>query len=246
LNEKINPISGVNKPPNTTTKSTRKNTKRRLARQRSLNGPSNKNAIVTLTRSPVGSGFPEELDVTLSYNFFSGITVPASTLAGAYAFRLNDTYDPDYTGGGHQPMYRDQLFALYSNCCVWKTEARTIISSTTTTPLYAVALVTRATATASDISETAERGEATPTKLITLAKSQTFSVSADVAERFGITRSQLLADDLNSQGNAATPSNVLYYSFSIVDPTGTGTTAYANTQLLMHVRFRRLLEVGRS
>jgi len=143
-------------------------------------------------------------------------------------------------------MYRDQLFALYSNCVVWKTEAYTTIASTTTTPLYTCALITRSSATSADLSETAERGEASPTKVVTLAKSVEFRSSADIAERFGVTRTQLLADDLYSQGSSATPSNVLYYSFSVVDPTGSGTTAYANTQLTMHVRFRRLSEVGKS
>jgi len=182
----------------------------------------------------------------MNYNFFSAITVPASTLTGYYAYRLNDTYDPDLTGGGHQPMYRDQMFALYSNCVVWKTEAYTTIASTTTTPLYALSLVTRTSATANDISQSAERGEASPTKVVTLAKSVEFKESVDIAERFGVTRQQLLADDLYSQGSSATPTNVLYYSFSVVDPTGAGTTAYANTTLTMHVRFRRLLEVGTS
>ncbi len=46
----------------------------------------------------------------------------SSTLSGAtptrYSFRLNSLFDPDYTGGGHQPMYRDQLIALYTNYTV--------------------------------------------------------------------------------------------------------------------------------
>lgn len=29
-------------------------------------------------------------------------------------YRLNSLYDPDLTGAGHQPMYRDQLAALYA------------------------------------------------------------------------------------------------------------------------------------
>jgi len=45
-----------------------------------------------------------------------------STLSGAiptrYSFRLNSIFDPDFTGGGHQPMYRDQLIALYTNYVV--------------------------------------------------------------------------------------------------------------------------------
>lgn len=28
-------------------------------------------------------------------------------------WRVNDLYDPDYTGGGHQSLYRDQYFTIY-------------------------------------------------------------------------------------------------------------------------------------
>jgi len=182
----------------------------------------------------------------LNYDFFSGISVPAATVSAQYIYRLNDTYDPDYTGTGHQPMYRDQLFALYSNCVVWKTEAHTTIAATTTNPLYVNGVISRSSSGTSDISVAAERGEASEIKVVSLARPVRISATADIAERFGVTRSQLLADDLYSQGSGATPSNVIYYIFSIVDPTGTGTTAYANTKLTMQVRFRRLLDVGSS
>lgn len=42
--------------------------------------------------------------------------MPASGVAGHssyYAFRANSTYDPDYTGTGHQPNFRDECAATY-------------------------------------------------------------------------------------------------------------------------------------
>lgn len=45
------------------------------------------------------------------------IQLPASVAAGApryYQFRANSTYDPDYTGVGHQPMFRDEMAAQYN------------------------------------------------------------------------------------------------------------------------------------
>lgn len=42
----------------------------------------------------------------------------------SYAFRLNDLWDPDVTGGGHKPSYTDQWSLLYNKyrviSCRWK------------------------------------------------------------------------------------------------------------------------------
>lgn len=44
------------------------------------------------------------------------VQVPASVAAGSpvvYVFRANSTWDPDFTGIGHQPMFRDEMAAQY-------------------------------------------------------------------------------------------------------------------------------------
>lgn len=51
----------------------------------------------------------------------------AATTSGAiqrYQFRANSLYDPDYTGVGHQPMFRDEMVAQY--------QFYTVLSSTIT------------------------------------------------------------------------------------------------------------------
>jgi hypothetical protein len=185
------------------------------------------------------------MDIKMNYVFFSAVST-SSTIASAYVFRLNDTYDPDYTGVGHQPMYRDQMFALYDIAVPYACDYHTLISTTSVNPLYTIAQVTRSSAVAADISETAERGESQLTKVVTQNKPASFSGSVDIAQRFGITRAQLFADDLNSQGPAAVPTNVLYMNMSFVDATASGTTAYLHTRLTLHVRFRRLKEISQS
>lgn len=32
---------------------------------------------------------------------------------GSYMYRINDTYDPNFSGTGHQPYFRDQMYAIY-------------------------------------------------------------------------------------------------------------------------------------
>lgn len=40
---------------------------------------------------------------------FTGFAVPAS-----YQFKVNDIFDPNYTGSGHQPLFHDQFALLYN------------------------------------------------------------------------------------------------------------------------------------
>lgn len=53
------------------------------------------------------------LRVCLPYAFSSTLTEAAVTLGAAYSFRINDVFDPDFTGGGLQPLGFDQYAAMY-------------------------------------------------------------------------------------------------------------------------------------
>jgi len=48
-------------------------------------------------------------------------TLSPGTGAGVHTFRMRSIYDPDYTGGGHQPMFRDNWATLYGQYKVLKT-----------------------------------------------------------------------------------------------------------------------------
>lgn len=58
------------------------------------------------------SGFPDSIRTTLKYHQDIGIT-SASGVVNGNTFRANSCFDPDETGTGHQPMYFDQLAAVY-------------------------------------------------------------------------------------------------------------------------------------
>lgn len=68
-------------------------------------------------KTPNPYPFPKMKKVVHTYvdtvSFGSATTSPAF-----YLFSCNNLYDPDYTGTGHQPMYFDQLTALYDHYCV--------------------------------------------------------------------------------------------------------------------------------
>lgn len=76
-----------------------------------------KRSVVPRNRVSVGKGLPKQMIITQKYRE----VVPLNSVAGStavYSFSCNSIYDPNYTGTGHQPMYFDQLGALYDHYCV--------------------------------------------------------------------------------------------------------------------------------
>lgn len=59
-------------------------------------------------------GFPEQVRTKLRYVQIGNLTNVAGTLV-KQAFRMNSIFDPDLTGVGHQPMWRDNFAAVYNH-----------------------------------------------------------------------------------------------------------------------------------
>lgn len=69
------------------------------------------------TKIKTGLGFPLQMVMRHKYHAFFPMTSNAGGQAN-YSFWANGMYDPDYTGTGHQPMYFDQMCALYDHYAV--------------------------------------------------------------------------------------------------------------------------------
>lgn len=79
---------------------------------RTTTGTNRPGAIVGLSRSDMG--FPDRVQTKLLYSDWFELNM-TSGAAAVQTFRLNSLFDPDYTGVGHQPMWHDQLSAVYRN-----------------------------------------------------------------------------------------------------------------------------------
>ena len=67
----------------------------------------------------LGLGFPKKVKEIHKYAEIVTVSTGASgSTDGVYTFSANGMYDPNITGTGHQPMYFDQLGALYNHYCV--------------------------------------------------------------------------------------------------------------------------------
>lgn len=82
-------------------------------------GFNRKRRATTKVRSvvPIGLGFPKKILITHKY-CETGIITNMTGVMNKYLFKCNGMYDPNQTGGGHQPIYFDQMSALYNHYCV--------------------------------------------------------------------------------------------------------------------------------
>lgn len=96
-----------------------------------------------IARNPVvknscdfGRGFPLKVKQTMKYVEQVGVVCTAGA-ANSYIFSCNGLYDPNITSTGHQPLYFDQMAALYDHYCVLgsKITVRCAPISSTNTPV---------------------------------------------------------------------------------------------------------------
>lgn len=92
------------------------------------------------TAVTMGRGFPKRLTFTHTYADTIQITSNVG-IANSYVFSANSLYDPDISGGGHQPLYFDQLTPLYDHYVVIGSKIKaTIVPTTASTVPIKVAL----------------------------------------------------------------------------------------------------------
>lgn len=71
------------------------------------------------TSVSIGKGFPKRLVFTHKYHENTALTTGGGAgLLATYNYNCNSLYDPNETGTGHQPMYFDQLTAIYDHYTV--------------------------------------------------------------------------------------------------------------------------------
>jgi len=79
-------------------------------------------------------GFPKQMLTKLRYYDTYAMTVTTGSL-GKQVMRWNSTFDPDYSGVGHQPLYRDTFAGVFDHYAVVSATANVKIINTSTVPI---------------------------------------------------------------------------------------------------------------
>ncbi len=80
-------------------------------------------------------GFPPTLMTRMRYCDTVPLTSTSGTIA-KYVFRVNDCFDPDVTGSGHQPLYRDTFAAIYDFYVVPRARVKVTFANTGNIPSH--------------------------------------------------------------------------------------------------------------
>jgi len=127
----------VNSIANNNRGGARRSTKRRAPKRNSAPKSSSAASLVSrgnaagMSRIP-GLGFPHSMLTNLRYVDTYALTITSGSLA-KQVMRWNSVFDPDLTGTGHQPLYRDTYASIYDQYAVVSAsiEVKIVNSSTT-------------------------------------------------------------------------------------------------------------------
>jgi hypothetical protein len=198
-------------------------------------GGSNLNALSQIVE-PWMPLFPTRTTKWLRYSTNFGLTSTAGVVT-SYVFRANDLFDPDVTGGGHQPMGFDQMMVFYNHFCV--THAKLIVSAKAATGTAStVAVRVDASATPlTTIDQIIEFGGLVQAELEAIGgfgANKVLALSVSIPQLQGVVESAITADP-TLRGDAATsPTELTYFHVQLWN--AAAVTATANISVILEQR----------
>lgn len=91
-------------------------------------------APATSVRIP-GLGFPDSMVCNLRYCDTVLLSISTGSMS-TQKLRWNSTFDPDYSLGGHQPLYRDTFASVYDHYAVVSAYVEIQFVNTSTVPVH--------------------------------------------------------------------------------------------------------------
>lgn len=203
-------------------------------------------AVSGFPLTPTATGFP--LKMVMKHRYVCDIVVTASAGATAtYQFSCNGLYDPDITSTGSQPLYFDQMTAIYNHYTVFKSEAnyRLVASSSGNIPALVAVYVDDDTSTTSSVQNSAEQSSGKSMVLPSNTyRQQILRLAWDGKKYFGGN----LMDNDNLQGSAsANPVEQSYFTIKHRAADGLGTiTLYGQVEIIYTAVWDELKPIATS
>ncbi len=166
-------------------------------------------------------GFPKKLKVV--HKYVESLAFTAGSASDVRQFTCNGLYDPNISGTGHQPLYFDQLSAIYNHYTVFRSWCtyRVVVTSV---PCLVSHYIEDDTSVSTG-SQSAEMSSAVVTTHSNLAVKPTLLTRMwNAKEYFGGD----IFDNDDLQGSAsANPAEQMYFTFNVTAIDGVSTPSYS-------------------
>jgi len=188
--------------------------------------------------------FPKQLFNTLKYSDAPILTLAGATGVGQYIFSCNGLYDPNITGTGSQPLYFDQLSAVYNHYTVLRSRIKVTFGAISSAPHVYSIVVEDDTSGPVNAIVASERPMST-TKMVSPQNDGlcTLSLSWDAAQVFG---PNPMAQDSLQGTPASNPTEQSYFVIQGYDTSLTGSSQTIYVQMEFDVVWDEFATTARS
>lgn len=231
--------------------SRRKSIRRVRKGYRKVNKRINKKAVntqIALRNANLGQGFPDKLTMTHRYVERVTLTNAAPSAVQTGHFSCNGLYDPNTSGTGHQPIYFDQLTAIYDQYCVILSKIKITFTNTGTVPCYAGVFLNDDTAmTGTTYYDASEQSNS---KIVLLGARDSGSATRTIVRYWGVRKwfgKSPLANDVLRGTSTTNPTEQMHFMYwtQPIDAT-TVETVYATAQIEYVTVWTELKDIATS
>lgn len=161
-----------------------------------------------------------------------------------YKFRLNDLYDPDYTGIGNQPYYYDQMIALYKAFVV--TGSKVKITATGSSNMKVTLRPSTSTALATSVVLERERPNSKYMYVTAQGDAKSITSYMSSAQIFGRSKACILNED-DFRGVGSYPTQVAYWDICTQHVDGASTASiYVDVEITYYTKWMNRRAVAQS
>lgn len=186
------------------------------------------------------SGFPDTLPTRLQYR--ENLNLSLGSTVTSYVFRGNSLFDPNFTGTGSQPMFYDQLSAIYDFYMVTQSHIKVTFSHSIADAITCVVIPQVANITWPSIATYAERPRAI-SKLLDGNNTKAISNYCKSKAALGVKR---LETSVHGSNILTNPVNQWVWQIALDAFTVTSGTVHAQVELSYEAEFFGRKEISRS
>ncbi len=185
---------------------------------------------ITIVNNPRFGFISPRCKSTFKYSDVITFTL-ATTAGGQYVYKLNGMFDPDTTGTGHQPYGFDQMLNLYQRYCVIRTKYRIEAGPSSDRLLVGAVAASTVTTTVTNLAtfDLAAESPHSTVKALSFGGGPPAVIQRSIATNtiLGVTKSQMLADDLFQGTTSTDPTNLTVLTVFYYNPSaGSVTTSF--------------------